>query len=396
MSDGNDLSRLLTEFTKKRLPPGCGCAVARDGKILYEGYFGLADIENGVPVTEGSVYRLASMTKVIVCTAALMLYERGKFLLNEPLAEYIPAYKKPLVCHANGAGGVEIREAKNPILVKHAFTMGVGLPYGSPVGSGGGAPTWNETNKVYAALVEKYGAGKYTLAQFIDALAAVPLAFEPGDHWLYGQGHDLVARLVEVVSGKTMGQFLKDELFEPLGMTSTAYRHFGDTEKRMVNMYTRDEAGTFTKSPGFLDDLHGKDAVLELGGGGLFSTARDYLAFSQMLACGGEYKGQRYIGRKTIDLMRRNHLSDTQMKDFNEGNGYLAGYGYGLGVRTMMDPAAGHSNSSIGEFGWTGFCGTWTSIDPSERFSAVYMHQMMPNMEEYLHLRVRAAVYGCL
>ncbi|MNJ66058.1 hypothetical protein D3C77_621030 [compost metagenome] len=113
-----------------------------------------------------------------------------------------------------------------------------------------------------------------------------------------------------------------------------------------------------------------------------------------MLANGGIWKGEQIIGRKTIDLMRSNHLNDRQLADFK--NSYNAGYGYGLGVRTMMDPAAGHSNSSIGEFGWTGAAGTWASIDPSEGFSVVYMHQLLPNMEEYHHLRVRAAAYGCL
>ena len=145
---------------------------------------------------------------------------------------------------------------------------------------------------------------------------------------------------------------------------------------------------------GKYDDRLQEDAVYEGGGAGLFSTVPDYLAFTQMLAAGGTYRGHHYIGRKTIDLMRQNQLNETQLKDFR--NSYLAGYGYGLGVRTMMDPAAGYSPTSIGEFGWTGMAGTYTSIDPSEGFSVVYMHQLDPNMEEEHHHRIRSVAYGLL
>ena len=124
----------------------------------------------------------------------------------------------------------------------------------------------------------------------------------------------------------------------------------------------------------------------------LFSTVRDYLTFTQMLANGGKHNGQQIIGRKTIDLMRQNQLCPSALEDFT--NSYNAGYGYGLGVRTMMDLASGNCNTSVGEFGWTGMMGTWTAIDPSEGVSAVYMHNMLPNMEEYHHLRVRAAAFG--
>jgi CubicO group peptidase (beta-lactamase class C family) len=191
-----------------------------------------------------------------------------------------------------------------------------------------------------------------------------------------------------------IGEFLQKEIFDPLGMTSTGYRFFGDIESRMVPMYRRNPDGTLSRATGMFDDRDKPDAIYEGGGAGLFSTVRDYLRFTQMLANGGELDGVRILGRKTIDLMRRNHLNTDQLADFT--NTYLAGYGYGLGVRTLMDPAAGGSNGSVGAFGWTGAAGTWTEIDPSEGLSIVYMHQTMPNMEEYHHLRVRASAYGCV
>ena len=138
---------------------------------------------------------------------------------------------------------------------------------------------------------------------------------------------------------------------------------------------------------------HEPGAKYEAGGAGLFSTVNDYLTFTQMLACGGEYKGERIIGRKTIDLMRQNHLTEAQLKEFR--NSYLDGYGYGLGVRTLMEPGR-MSNSSVGEFGWTGYMGTYVAIDPSEKASVVYMHNLVPNMEEYTHHRVRNIAFGML
>jgi CubicO group peptidase (beta-lactamase class C family) len=344
-------------------------------------------VESGRPIAVDTVYRLFSMTKVIICTAAMILFERGKFLLNEPLYEYFPEYRKHRVVKVSPSGCVGFEEAKNPMLIKHAFSMAVGLPYGYA-----NSPTSQAMDHIRERLVKEHG--KYDLRTEVKAMAEAPIAFEPGTHWLYGYGHDLVAGLIEVLSGKTVGQFLKDEIFEPLGMKDTGYRYFGDIKNRMASMYRRNEDNTLTRIPGMADDNHEPDARYEAGGAGLFSTVKDYLVFTQMLANGGAYQGRQIIGRKTIGLMRRNQLNPQQMEDF--ANSYNAGYGYGLGVRTMMDPAAGHSNGSTGEFGWTGMAGTWTAIDPSEGFSAVYMHQMMPNMEEYHHVRIRAAAYGCL
>ncbi len=286
-------------------------------------------------------------------------------------------------------GTVEIQEAAQPALIRHAFSMAVGLPH--PRGE---TPTARAMADIRAKLDTKHGQGKFDIVADARAMAAAPAAFEAGTHFLYGYGHDIIAALIQIVSGKNLGDFLREEIFEPLGMQSTGYRYFGDIEKRMVALYQRGEDGTLTKTPDRQDYLHNRESRLERGGAGLFSTVPDYLKFTQMLANGGAADGRRIIGRKTIDLMRQNQLSEAQLRDF--GGAYLAGYGYGLGVRTMMSTARGGSNTSAGEFGWTGALGTWTSIDPSEGVSVVYMHQTSPNMELYHHLRVRAAAYGAL
>lgn len=386
MAKFDDLSALLNQFVKNG-PAGCGCAVAKDGKTLYQGYFGYADLEEKRPIAEDTVYRLWSMTKVVICTAALMLYERGKFLLNEPIYEYFPEYRDTQVFVTADDGGAGTRKANSPMLIKHAFTMAVGMPYAF-----GNSPTALEMARVTEGLKKKYG--KYDIITEVKAMGSVPVAFDPGTHWLYGYGHDIVAGLIQLVTGKPVGQFLQEEIFGPLGMKDTGYRFRDGIRSRMASFYKKDQSGEMKKCAAMLDEFHEPDALYEAGGAGLYSTVNDYLRFSQMLANGGSMNGERIIGRKTIDLMRTNQLNEAQLKDYTYS--YVAGCGYGLGVRTMLNTAQGNSNGSIGEFGWTGYPGTYVAIDPGEGFSVVYMHQMDPNMEEYHHHRVRAVAYGCL
>lgn len=386
MSTYADLTALMEQYASNSLA-GCSCALAKDGEIVYENYAGFADLENRVPFGPDTVCRLFSMTKVIICTAAMMLFERGKFLLNDPLSEYFPEYASPMVAKKAPDGTEYVEKAQNPLLVKHVFSMACGLPYANP-----GSVTGRAMMKVQKELREKYG--RYDLQTEIKAMSEVPIAFEPGTHFLYGYGHELVAGLIEKVSGKSVGQFLKEEIFEPLGMKDTAYRFFGNIPSRMAVVYAKTPAGKLVPSETQFNEMHAPDNPYEAGGAGLFSTLRDYVTFSQMLACGGTYKGQKFIGKHTIDLMRTNQMNEDQLRDFH--NPYLDGYGYGLGVRTMMTPGAGNSNTPVGEFGWTGMLGTWASICPEEKFSAIYMHQMIPNEELYHHHRIRAIAYGTL
>ena len=388
MSTVKDMDALLKDYSERHVP-GAGCIVMQNGQTLYEGYTGYADIKAGRKVDAGTIFRLYSMTKVIVCTAALILFERGKFALNDPYSDYFPEWKDAKVAQLNGSGSFSFRPPKRPLRVKDVFNMACGLPYPSPKGE---HPTDKAMNDVRAELKQKYD-GKYTVSQEVEAMACVPLRFDPGEHWLYGFGHEMVAALIERCSGMTVGEFLKQELFEPLGMESTGYRYAGDQRERMAVLYHINDDGSYEPMTGAMDERFEPDQVYEGGGAGLFATIRDYATFTQMLANGGEYNRRSIIGRNTIDLMRTNMLNDTQLAEFT--NTYLQGYGYGLGVRTMMN-IAGVSNSTPGEFGWTGAAGTWTSIDPKNHFSVVYMHNTFPNNEEYHHMRVRAIAYGML
>ncbi|MCR2823645.1 serine hydrolase domain-containing protein [Lederbergia panacisoli] len=374
------LKPLLRSFVENG-PPGCALSVSSNGETIFEDYVGLADIETKKEIASDTIYRIYSMTKVVTCTAALMLYERGLFLLNDPLEEYLPEFKDSQVYRKNELGELYTSPAKRSITVKDLFTMTSGLTY---PGEG------NETEQQVGKAMQELG-GKLTTRTIAKSLASIPLAFDPGTKWHYGLSHDVLGAFIEVLSGKTFGQFLQEEIFEPLHMKDTFFRIPEDKKDRLASNYTRDESGKLRKNTE-MDSHIQADAKFESGGGGLLSTLGDYSRFAQMLACGGKLDRERIIGRKTVNLMATNHLTQENNDQYNWG--YLSGYGYGLGVRTLVDPALGGINSSIGEFGWSGLLGTWVLIDPKENLSAVYMQQMLPNLEAYHQPRLRAVIYG--
>jgi CubicO group peptidase (beta-lactamase class C family) len=379
------LQSLLKSFVENG-PAGCSLAVMHQGKNVFQDYLGYADQETQNPIKEDTIFRIYSMTKVVTCTAALMLYERGLFLLNDPLENYLPEFKNPQVYRTDGQGGVYASPAKSSILVKDLFTMTSGLTY-----PGTGNETERQLVKELNQLKEK--AEKLTLRRLSQVLASVPLAFDPGTQWRYGYSHDVLAAFIEVVSGKKFSVFLKEEIFAPLGMGDTSFTIPEDKKHRLAAMYNRLEDGKLIKNEQ-MDEHYQADSEFESGGGGLLSTLGDYSRFAYMLANGGEYEGTQIIGKNTITLMATNHLNPEQMANYNWD--YLAGYGYGLGVRTMMDPAKGGINGSIGEFGWSGLAGTWVLVDPKEKLSAVYMQQMLPNFEAHHQPRLRNVIYGAL
>lgn len=398
MSSYNDLDALLQKFVDDGLP-GCSCIIARKGEILYENYFGWADIENKKPLTADNVFRQASLTKVAMYTAAMMLYEQGKFLMSDPIYEYFPEWRNTTKMVYKPNGEVDIVPVERPITVKNIMNMTCGLPYDMIMGD---VPVEHPVSQAMARAMEPLKAkGHYTLREQIKAISQVPIAFEPGTRWLYGFASELTAGLLEVICGKPAEVVLKEMLFEPLGMDSSANFFFGDLEDRLVkNYYLKpgkklgDPDALTTPPPERDAKFYGPLGAVS-GFARVITNCRDYTKLMQMLANGGEYNGERIIGRKTIDLMRTNTLSDTMIRE-DYWNTYLAGYGYGYGVRTMSHPYEGQHNGSLGAFGWTGGSGTWAEADPSRGVSIVYMHNLQPNLEEYHHLRMRATAYGCI
>lgn len=387
MSSVKDIDRLLQDFVDGGLP-GCALMITRRGETLYEGYFGYADIENKKPVTAQSVFRQASLSKIPLYTVLMMLYERGLFLLTDPIDKYFPEWKNPKKVVKNPNGYLEIVPTQRPITVSDILSMKCGLPYCHGV-SNSTDPTLKAMEKCMEPLWKK---GHYTLREHIVAISQAPLAFEPGEHWLYGFSSELAAGLIEVVCDKSIDDVFQELLFDPLEMTNTGSHYFSDIEERMVVLYQKRPDNVITPAIHTFDETHRNGAQYERGWARLFSTARDYSNLVHMLANGGVHKGKRIIGRKTIDMMRSNGLNAVQLQDFTDG--YNAGYGYGYGVRTLIDKNLGNHNGSLGAFGWTGGFGTWCEADPTEGLSIVYMHNMIPNEEKYYHLRIRNAAYG--
>lgn len=392
MSTFKDLDNLLQQFVNDRLP-GCGMQIVKKGETLYENYFGYANIEEKKPVTKDSVFRQASLTKISMYTVGMMLFERGKFLMTDPLYEYFTEWRDAKKTLYRADGTVEVAPLDKPITIKNVFNMTCGFPYDMIMGDTPSKhPTSEAMNKAMAPLKEK---GYYTLREQIKAMSQVPAAFEPGTRWLYGFASELMAGLIEAVCGKPAEDAIKEMLFEPLGMNSTANFLFGDMQERLVGNYFIKPDGSLGIHTAERDKKFTGPRGTVSGFQRVSTTVNDYSKLMQMLANGGSYNGVKILGRKTIDLLRTNTISDKLIaEDFS--NSYLAGYGYGYGMRTLMDKYAGQHNGSYGAFGWTGGSGTWAEADPSEGVSIVYMHNIQPNLEEYHHLRMRAVAYGCL
>ena len=369
--------------------PGTDLAIYLCGKEVYRNRTGFSNLENRTPIAPDTIYPFYSMTKVITCTCALRLYEEGKFNLIDPVGDYLPEFKNMTVRKVRENGITEIVPASAPIRVVDLFTMSSGL-------------TYNPTPEL--SKLQQETEGNYSLKEFAAAVAKDPLFFEPGTRWHYGISHDILGRLIEVLSGKTLGEYFRDNIFTPLDMPDTGFRLAEDKLNRLVTCYSYDEQTKTHSKSGAVpvayynpDSPHylSPDFKYESGGGGLVSTVDDYAKFANALCSGGTAKcGYRVLGKATIELMRTNHLDDARMRDYEWP--HHSGYGYGLGVRTMVDRAAGGSNGSIGEFGWSGMAGTILLIDPAVDLVYVYAQQLTPSKEEHVAPRLRAAVYGCL
>lgn len=385
MADFRDLDCLLEGFTKEKLP-ACAMQIAQRSKTIYEGYFGYSDLDAKTPVTKDSVFRQASLSKLPLYTTMMMLYEKGKFLLSDPISNYFPEWATSKKVIHKPDGSYDIVPTNRPIIISDVLSMKCGLPYCNFPG-----PTTDPTMKaMQEGMAPLWEKGHYTIREQVRAMAEAPLAFEPGTDWLYGFASELAAGIIEEVCGKSIDDVFLEFLFEPLGMENTRSHYFGDIKERMVKLYGLTPEGELKPTTFELDDRHQPGIENERGWARLFSTVNDYTKLMQMLANGGVYEGRRIMGRKTIDLMRSNSLS----KPFDDT--YNAGYGYGFGVRTLVDKNKGNHNGSLGAFGWTGGFGSWCEADPEEGVSIVYMHNRIPNGELYYHLRMRAAAYGCL
>jgi CubicO group peptidase (beta-lactamase class C family) len=343
---------LMQRHIDARTFPGAVTLVARDNRIAYFRAQGLMDVETARPMQKDAVFRIMSMTKPIVAVSILMLVEDGHVRLTDPLSRFVPELQELSVAvpgeAGSGAAALRTERAAREVTIRDLLTHTAGL-------MSGGAGS--------AQAAVAIGAGD-SLGDVMPRLAHVPLDFQPGTRWAYsGQfGFDVLARIVEVASGLSFDAFVRQRIFEPLGMKDTFFHPAGD-QPRLATLY-RSTDGGLEKTP----DLPFVNGVYWSGGGGLFSTAEDYLKFALMLLNGGRLDDVRLLGRRTVDLMASVFVPDTLP-------GRTAGEGYGLGVRVVTDPAARSTLLSAGSFGWSGAFNTHFFIDPEERLVGVFMTQ---------------------
>jgi CubicO group peptidase (beta-lactamase class C family) len=386
---------VMQGYVERGAYAGVSVLVARDGEIAYEGAWGHRDREAQTPMTRDTILRLYSMTKPIVSTALMMLVEEGRLRLVDPLAAYIPAFGKTQVLSAHG----ELVAQRRPIFVRDLLTHTSGLTYGfladSPVSK----------DYAQAKLVDAHA----TLKDAIDDLAIFPLAFQPGERFHYSVGIDVAARVIEVVSGQTLGAFLRERLFQPLNMADTDFVVPEGKRDRLAAMYGRpDVMGGVTAPESFelwrgghnekldVSKTYPVDApgTFERGGHGLFGTISDYFRFAQMLCAGGALDGVRVIGRKTLELAHANHLP-LSLLPIEIGGAPLLGYGFGIGSRVLLDAAASGVSGTAGEYGWSGAAKTHYWVDPKERVVALFMTQSMMSFD-LPEATLRGLVYGAL
>ena len=387
--DFTPLQRFLDDLTGWRIP-GNAVSVCLNGREVFSGQSGYADVESKIPMTPDHYINIYSCSKVATVTAALQLYEQGKFLLDDPLYEFIPEYREMYVAHPDG-----VRRAENPITLRHLFTMTSGL-------------TYNRETPAFQKARELTGGTMDTLT-VIRCLAEDPLAFEPGEMWRYSFSHDVLGAVVEVISGQRFSDYVREHIFQPLGMEKALYHNESVRDKMAVQYrYEDGAAGTLVaRQSGAVAGGEGKAVAVEpkasfafgpefdSGGAGITTTVAEYSKFCAALACGGVgAAGERILAPGTIDLLRTNQLTEQQRKTMIWPQ--LKGYGYGLGVRTMVDKAASGSTGNAGEFGWGGAAGGTVLVDPQIGLSVFYAHHMLNPQEPYYQPRLRNVVYACL
>ena len=377
------IAPVMKSYVAQHGVAGISTMISRRGEIVHEEQFGFQDKEAGTPLTSDTVFRIYSMTKPIVSTAVMLLHEEGRFQLEQPVAQYLPAFGSTKVLTAEG----ELVDQARPMQIRDLLTHTSGLTYDFMAD--------NPVAQMYRDARIMNDATR-RLDVLVDELATIPLAFQPGTRWHYSVGIDVAARLIELLSGQALGDFLQERIFDPLGMADTGFGVPDDQLGRVSAMYgLPDLVGENYSAIELMEAaLNGFNEridvsatyptstpdIFQRGGLGLFSTTADYMKFAQMLVNGGRtdrtVSGDRVIGRKTLELMHRNHLPAALLP--YELLGVPApGMGFGLGSRVMLDVAETAGTGSPGDYGWSGAAKTYYWVDPAEDLVGVFMTQYM-------------------
>jgi CubicO group peptidase (beta-lactamase class C family) len=381
------IDSMLTQAIDSNWIKGAVGFIARDGKIIYNRAFGISGNDPETPMKTDAIFRIASQTKAITSVAVMTLFEEGKFLLDDPISKYIPEFANPVVLDKFNPKDTTYTTipAKREITIRDLLTHTSGIDY-----AGIGSSTMNA---IYAkaGIPVGFESRPLILGDWIKKLAKLPLIHQPGERFTYGLNTDVLGYLVEVVSGMSFDQYLRQHLFEPLGMTDTYFYLPEDRQARLVNVFSEDASH---HSVSWSDkDYPGLDVNYPLvqgtyfsGGAGLSSTIQDYAVFLQMLLNGGEYNGIRILSRRTVDLMTCNQIGDLSLGTDK--------FGLGFGLTTE----AGQARLGVtqGSFSWGGFWGTTYWADPREKLVCLLFGQQWPLSHGEISDKFRVMVYAAL
>jgi CubicO group peptidase (beta-lactamase class C family) len=371
---------------------GAVTLVARRGEVALLSPLGLMDRERKKPMRTDTIFRIYSMTKPVTSVALMMLYERGAFSLADPVHRYIPAWANLRVhrhgCHPNFMTDAPARAMTVRDLMTHTSGLSYHIMERSPV------------DDAYRKL--GIGGPDGTLRDMVDKLAALPLEYSPGTRWGYSIATDVLAYLVEVLSGQRFDDYLRTQIFEPLGMVDTSFTVPADKIDRLAANYTRlpgSTDATLLDDP--LDSPYTRPRTFLSGGGGLVSTAIDYYRFCEMLRRGGELDGVRLLGPRTIAYMATNHLPDgkdlaalAMPSTFSETR--YDGVGFGLGFYVVVDPVRAQVPTAVGEYGWGGMASTAFWVNPAEDLVVVFLTQLVPSTTFDFRGQLKAIINGAL
>jgi CubicO group peptidase (beta-lactamase class C family) len=372
--------------------PGLTVCVMRKGELAFAETIGKADVERGKPMRPDTIVRIYSMTKPLTSVAIMTLYEEGRFQLDDPISKFIPAFANPRLFAGISFGKISSTPAERDITFRDLLSHTSGLTYG-----------FMESNPVDALYRSKEGIGDFSaiqtsLKELVEKLATYPLIAHPGKAWNYSVSTDVLGYLVEVISGQPFDVYLREKILKPLGMVDTDFFVPADKHERFAANYQRSPEGKLK-----LIDDPAKSPYLAprkvcSGGGGLVSTAADYLRFCKFMLNKGELDGARLLGRKTVELMTMNHLkgdmADMGMPRFSESTYY--GIGFGLGFSVTIDPAKAHILGSPGEYAWGGAASTAFWCDPAEDMAVVMLTQLMPSSTYPIRRELRVLTYQAI
>ncbi|UTW58463.1 beta-lactamase family protein [Kordiimonas sp. SCSIO 12603] len=379
-----DLKKHFQGYVDSGKLAGLTTLVARQGKVAHFETYGDQDIAAGKAMGDEAVFRIYSMTKPITTAALMMLWEEGKFSLDDPVSKYLPSFADQRVFAGQDEDGFKTvpanREATILDLMRHTAGLSYGVFSDTPVDRS------YRKNGVFS-----FGADD-SIKTLTEKLGKEPLLYQPGGAWVYSLSVDVQGRLIEVLSGMELDEFFSKRIFKPLGMDDTGFYAEGDEQSRLVEMYALDEKKALVPYKGeFWQDFTVQPGVLS-GGGGLVSTTEDYWRFSQMIANGGELDGVRLLKEKTVAMMRTNQLPG----NLNGIAGGKQGLGFGLGFAVVQDPSVVKGQTNIGNYFWGGMANTIFWIDPKEELVVILMTNVLPSGIYPLRKDMRNKVYDAL